>query len=128
MKPAKRPSFRWNTFADANRGLQQVFTSQANFRVQCGCATLAITLGWLLGLAPLEWVAVIVCCAMVLSAECFNTALEMLSDHRQPEFDARIGLVKDVAAAGVWLSAIGAFLVGLLIYLPKLIALFKVAS
>jgi len=58
-------------------------------------------------------VLIVVATMVLLAAELFNTAIEELSNVVQPDFDARIGRVKDMAAAAVmlcyvaWLSVIG---------------------
>ena len=61
----------------------------------------------------------------VLSAEAFNTAIEYLIDLVSPDYHPLAGKAKDVAAAAVLFTAIGAFFVGLIIFLPKVIALFN---
>ena len=49
-----------------------------------------------------------------------NTAIEKLSDYVQPEYDERIGRLKDMSAGAVMITSILASIVGLIIYLPKL--------
>ena len=72
----------------------------------------------------LEWVAVAFAIGLVFSGEIFNSAIEDLSDVVCPERDDRIKKVKDLAAAAVLVNAITALAVGLLVFLPKIIALF----
>jgi diacylglycerol kinase (ATP) len=52
----------------------------------------------------------------VLAAEIFNTAIEKVCDIIQPEFDKRIGFIKDISAGAVLLMAIVAVVVGILVY------------
>ena len=52
----------------------------------------------------------------VLSAEIFNTAVEKICDIVQPDFDKRIGFIKDIAAGAVVLTVIAAVIVGILVY------------
>ncbi len=56
--------------------------------------------------------------AGVWLAEAFNTAIERLADVVSLERDARLGIVKDVAAAGVLVGALSAAIIGLLIFYP----------
>ena len=46
--------------------------------------------------------------AAVVAAELFNTAIEHLADELHPHDSPGIGLVKDMAAAGVLLAVLGA--------------------
>jgi diacylglycerol kinase (ATP) len=62
---------------------------------------------------PIWWAAVALSSAAVLAAELFNTALEHLADHVQPENHPQIQTVKDCAAAAVLVASCGAFGVGI---------------
>ena len=61
---------------------------------------------------PLWWAAAALASAGVLAAELLNTAVEALADHLSPEFHPQIRVVKDCAAAAVFVSVIGALVVG----------------
>jgi len=69
----------------------------------------------------MEWIVVVLCVAVVLSLEAMNTAIEHLTDLVSPGFHPLAGKTKDVAAAAVLLAAMGAVVVGLLIFLPKIL-------
>lgn len=58
--------------------------------------------------------------SLVVGIEGANTAIEKLCDFVHPDFDKRIGLIKDISAGAVMLVSIGAVIVGLIIYLPKI--------
>jgi diacylglycerol kinase (ATP) len=58
--------------------------------------------------------------ALVLGTEGMNTAVEKLSDFVQPEFDEKIGLIKDISAGAVMLVSIVASIIGFIIYFPKI--------
>jgi diacylglycerol kinase (ATP) len=58
---------------------------------------------------------------LVLGVEGINTAIEKMSDFVHPEFNEKIGFIKDVSAGAVMFVSIGATIIGLLIYLPKII-------
>ena len=49
-----------------------------------------------------------------------NTAIEYLTDLTSPHFHELAGKTKDVAAGAVLISAIGAMIIGLIIFLPKI--------
>ena len=69
----------------------------------------------------LEWCAIAVAIAMVWTAEALNTAFEFLCDVASPEFHPLIQKAKDVAAAAVLLSAVGAAVIGLIVFVPHLL-------
>ena len=78
----------------------------------------------LLKLSVLQWAAVAFAVGLVFSGEIFNSAIEDLSDVVCPERDDRIKKVKDLAAAAVLVNAIAAAVIGLLVFVPKIIQLF----
>ncbi len=63
------------------------------------------------------------CIGLILTAEGLNTAVEKLCDFVNPGPDPKIGRVKDIAAGGVGFAAVTAIIVGLIIYIPKVLAL-----
>lgn len=112
---------RIDSFRFAFKGLADLFISQPNARIHGIAATIALILGGILGLSKIEWCLIILCIFAVLAAEAFNTALEYLTDLVSPEYHVLAGKTKDVAAAGVFLTAFGAFIIGTIIYLPKIL-------
>ena len=112
------------SFGFAFTGMIEVIRSQANSKLHLLAAFFAILGGWYFTISSIEWCLVILCITSVLAAESLNTALEYLTDLVSPEFHPLAKKTKDTAAAGVLWLAIGAFLVGLVIFLPKAIAYF----
>ena len=84
-------------------------------RTQIILAALALCAGFILKLSAGEWVAVIICIGMVITAEILNTCIERVCDLYSNEFDERIRLIKDLAAGAVLVSAIAALLCSLII-------------
>lgn len=113
---------RIKSFAYAFKGIRGLF-SQPNARIHACVAVIVITCGAWLGLAPWEWAVVALCIGGVLMAEAFNTALEALCDKVSPEIDPLIGRAKDLAAGAVLLFVFAAVAAGLIIFLPKFLAL-----
>ena len=60
---------------------------------------------------PIWWAAVALASAAVLAAELLNTAIEKLADHLSPEIHPEIRVVKDCAAAAVFVCVVGALVV-----------------
>ena len=74
-----------------------------------------------LKISTTEWIAVTGCIGLVLMAEGFNSSIEALCDKVSPEMDPLIGHSKDLAAGAVLIAAIAAAVIGMIIFLPKLI-------
>ncbi len=108
------------SFVDAGRGIRTVFRTEWNFRIHFGIFALVTVAGFLFGINPGEWLAIMLSAALVLMAEVFNTALEYLADAVHPESDRGVGMAKDAAAGGVLIAAVAAALVGAIVFLPRL--------
>jgi len=114
---------RYNSFKYAFAGIKELFVSQPNAKIHLFAAICVGIVGWYVGLSHAEWAIITLTIACVIAAEAFNTALEYLTDLVSPEHHPLAGKVKDVAAAGVLITAIGAIIVGLVIFLPKIFAI-----
>ncbi|MEE1945945.1 diacylglycerol kinase family protein [Pedobacter sp. KR3-3] len=108
------------SFGYAFKGLAYAFRSQLNFKLHCVAAVLVLALGWYVQLSVAEWLWISLAIALVLAAELFNTAIEVLVDLVSPNWNEQAGRVKDVAAGAVLLIALLALVVGLFIFVPKL--------
>ena len=104
------------SFGHATRGILAALRTERNIRVQLAAAAAAVTLGFLLRLTVMEWAAVLLCCAMVLGAELMNTAVETVVDLVSPGRNELAGRAKDLAAGAVWLTALAAAAVGVLVF------------
>ena len=111
------------SFGYAFEGIFEVIRSQANFKIHFLAAFLAICAGFYFSIATTEWCLIIGAIAAVLSAETFNTAIEHLTNLVSPDYHILAKKTKDAAAGAVLFMAIGAAIIGLLIFLPKLLAL-----
>ena len=105
-----------SSFRHAGRGLAWALSSQANLRFHFMAAAVVLIAAVLFKFTALEFVGLVLCFAIVIAVELFNTALEVLIDHAWPERHPMIGRAKDVAAAAVMLAAAGTALVGILIF------------
>lgn len=116
---------RLKSFTYAFNGLRVLFREEHNSRIHLFATVCVIVAGVLLKISLLEWVAVAFAVGLVFCGEIFNSAIEDLSDVVCPERDERIGKVKDLAAAAVLVNALTAAVIGLLVFLPKIILLFQ---
>lgn len=115
-------------FGYAFKGVSYALKTQLNFRVHLVCALIVIALGYALNISAAEWLWIIIAIGLVLAAEAFNTALELLVDFVSPQYDKKAGHIKDMCAAAVLLTAVTALIIGAVIFLPKLIFLFHHAA
>ena len=60
---------------------------------------------------------------MVISGELFNTAIEAVVDLVTEEYHPLAKVAKDTSAAAVFIIAIVSIVVGIVIFVPKIIAL-----
>jgi diacylglycerol kinase (ATP) len=110
----------WRSIGHALDGIGHVWHSQRNFRLECVLALLAIALALLLSA---DLVPILLCCALVLSLEALNTALEAVVDLVSPTFHPLARIAKDAAAGAVLLAVGFSLLIGLLLLLPPLLRL-----
>jgi len=111
---------RLRSFNHAFRGVAIVFKTQHNAWIQLGVAVVVVIMGVFFKISYIEWALVVTSMFAVLSAEAFNTALEIDMDLTSPNFHPFAKDTKDVASAGVLFIVIGASIVGLIIFVPKI--------
>jgi diacylglycerol kinase (ATP) len=116
---------RVQSFGFAIKGLQTLFVTQANARVHALAIVVVTALGFYFNINKNEWCSVVLAFSLVLSAEALNTAIEFVVDLVSPQYHPLAGKAKDVAAAAVLITAMGAVIVGLIIFLPKILIFFQ---
>jgi diacylglycerol kinase len=109
---------RLKSFAYALQGVACLVRTQPNARLHLLAAVLVCAAGGIVGLSRADWLWIAVAITLVWCAEAFNTALEQLADALHPQQHPGIGRAKDVAAAAVLLSALGAAVIGMLVFVP----------
>ena len=113
-----------SSFQYAIDGIVATFKEGHNIRIQAAGGILAIVLGLVFQISAGEWLAIFICCGLVLGGECINTAIEHTVDLAMPERHPDAKAAKDQAAGAVLLFALGSLAVGIVIFLPKILALF----
>lgn len=112
------------SFRYAFRGTATLFRETPNIRLQLAAAITAVIMGFLLHISHGEWLAIIIVTGDVFAMEAMNSAMEQLADFTcKQEIHPAIKKVKDISAAAVLLAAVAALVVGLVIFLPKIILL-----
>ena len=89
------------------------------------CFVLATAAAFILRLSFAETAVIVFAGGLVLVGEMINTGLEKLVDLISPDYNPLAGKIKDMAAGVVLVSSILAVIIGLIIYIPAIIDLFK---
>lgn len=123
MSEKKRFSIvaRGRSFKHAFRGITIIFKTQHNAWLHGLVALVVVLLGFILRISPGEWAVVILSITSVLAAEAFNTAVEIDIDLTSPNYHPYARDTKDVASAAVLITALGALVVGLVVFIPKIV-------
>jgi len=115
---------RATSFRNAFSGLKVLFKYEFNASIHLAVLIIVITAGIILRISPAEWLFVVFAAGLVFMAESFNSAIEHLSDEVSSHYSGNIKRAKDVAAAGVLISAIVSVIIGLIVFLPRIMSLF----
>jgi len=111
-------------FKYALQGIVHVFKNEQNLKIHFLTAIFVIVTGIFFSIDKTEWLIIIIAITSVITLELLNSAIEYVCNFVSPEYHEKIKIIKDVSAGVVLISAIGAFIIGLVIFLPKIILLF----
>lgn len=107
----------------ALHGFCTLLKNEHNSRIHLLAALCVIVAGFIADINLYEWSLLVILIGMVFLTELLNSAIETLSDHVEPQWNEAVKKVKDYSAAAVLVSAIISIIVGVLIFLPKLLRL-----
>ncbi|MES3031720.1 MAG: diacylglycerol kinase family protein [Patescibacteria group bacterium] len=110
-------------FSNAFRGLHVVYQTTRHLFIHIIATLVVIFFGFCFKISSLEWIALVFAIGFVFVTEALNTAIEIDIDLTSPEYHPFARDTKDVAAAAVLLSVFVAMIVGLIIFLPKILNL-----
>lgn len=112
---------RLKSFQYAWHGIVLLIRHEHNAWIHTFAAICVIAAGFQTRLSTTEWIAVTFAIGSVLAAEAFNSAIEALADRVNESYDEAIKRTKDLASGAVLLTAIAAAVIGLIIFIPKLL-------
>lgn len=116
-------SERLKSFKYALNGLKYLYTFEHNFRIHLSAAIITVITGIILHLTFIEWSVILIVISIVLITEIVNSSIENLSDFVSTEYSETIKHVKDFAAAAVLIATVASIIIGIMIFLPKLLLL-----
>ena len=118
----KKDSFlvnRLKSIGFAFKGAILLLKTEASIQIQFAIAIILTIAGFYFDISSTEWILQIFAIGLIMSIEGVNTAIEEIADFIHPEHNTKIGFIKDVAAGAVFIAAVAAIIIGLIIYLPK---------
>ena len=113
-------SGRVKSVSFAVKGAVKLITTEHSIMVQFCIGILMTILGFFMQITTTEWLFQTLAIGLVMSVEGINTAVEKIADFIHPNFNEKIGFIKDIAAGAVFFAALTAIAIGLIIYLPKI--------
>jgi diacylglycerol kinase len=122
----KKNSF-FKPFQLATSGIFKVIKKEKHMKIHLGILSVVVVGGIILGITKIEWLVIILISSAVLAAEIFNAAIEQTCDYIDEQHNLKFGetkIARDMAAGAVWLLAIASMVIGVLIFLPYLLASF----
>ena len=112
------------SFKYAINGIKILFREEPNAKIHLFVTICVLIAGFAFRISGGEWMAVILCIGLVIALEAINSAIENLADFVSPEKNETIKKVKDLAAGAVLIGAVAAAVVGVIVFLPKIIEVF----
>lgn len=124
MKKWKNNNF-FAALKNSLNGVKNVYKNERNIRIQSAFAVIAVILGIFLRISLLEFGIITLVIFIVFISEFFNTAIENVVDMIVQDYDENAKNVKDISAAAVTISALMSIIVGIIIFLPKILNIVK---
>lgn len=110
-----------NSFKNAFNGMIVSFKQEKNMKIHISIMFLVILLGIIFKIKTVEWIICIICFALVIGGELFNTVIEITVDIAMPNFNEKAKKAKDISAGAVLVLAIASAIIGFIIFVPKII-------
>lgn len=122
-KPKKHPllaSFRFGF-----QGIASAAVKERNVQIHIGLSALVISFGFGFNISATEWIAVVLAIGGMLALELLNTAIERTVDLNTSEYHPLAKQAKDIAAGAVLIYAFTSVIIGIIIFIPKMLTLFS---
>lgn len=109
------------SFKFAQDGAKHILRTQRNMWIHLGFGLVVVLAALFLRIEAASVAVLFLAITLVIVAEMINTAIEETINLVKPEQHPLAELIKNVSAAAVLSSAVGSVVVGLLIFIPRLI-------
>lgn len=114
-----------DSFRNAYSGIIQAFKTESNIKRHCVSGLLAIILAVILKFDRIEWILLLIVISIVFITEILNTAVEYSIDMVCNTYNEIAKYAKDIAAGATLIAAVSALVIGMILFLPKVIYLFS---
>lgn len=112
------------TFKFAFEGIRTAFVHEKNIRFHTFFSVIVIIFASFLSLSLLEWILILFAIGGMLVLEMVNSAIERVVDLVTCDYHPLAKQAKDIAAGAVLIYAILSVIIGILIFIPKLVIFF----
>lgn len=119
--PEKSKGKLIDSFKYAFEGLFVLFKNERNFRIHCYMAILVTVFSLILRISMVEYAIILTHITLVITLEAINTIVEYILDIKYNEYNHRVKVIKDVCAAIVLIPALSSVIVGIMIFVPKIL-------
>ena len=116
---------RLKSFSFAFNGLRILLKEEHNSWIHLLAAICVLIAGFIFDISAFEWIALVFAIGLVLALELINSSIENMADFVSPDKQAKIKKVKDLAAAAVLVGAVTALVIGLIVFIPKILECWK---
>ena len=104
-------------------GISFVTKNEKIFKREIALGIIALILSYILKIDKIEFIIVLTMICLVLTTEIINTAIERAVDLVTKEYHELARIAKDVSAGSVLVTSIFALIIGIIIFIPKIITL-----
>lgn len=104
-------------------GISYVTKSEKNFKREIAFGIIALILSYILKIDKIEFIIILTMICLVLTTEIINTAIERAVDLVTKEYHELARIAKDVSAGSVLVTSTFALIIGIIIFMPKIITL-----
>ena len=120
---AKKSKNVISSFKYAFQGVFSAIKTERNLKIHITIMIFVLIAGILLKISKMEWIICIILFGLVIGGEMLNSAIETVVDIAMPDIDPKAKFAKDVAAGAVLVFAISSAVIGLIIFIPKIVEL-----
>ncbi|MDR7000426.1 diacylglycerol kinase family protein [Neobacillus niacini] len=112
------------SFAYAIEGIRTSVIAERNMRIHLLISFLVVGVSFFFSITKVEWLFVIIAIGGMMALELINSAIERVVDLVTEEYHSLAKQAKDLAAGAVFIYAIFSVIIGIIVFLPYIQALF----
>lgn len=114
-----------SSFKFGFEGIATAAARERNMKIHLSISVIVILAGIVFSISKYEWIAIVLSIGGMISLEMMNTAIERTVDMYTDEFHPLAKQAKDIAAGAVLVFAIASVVIGVMIFLPRILVWFS---